>query len=566
MAGLLNHRYRILRSLAEGGFGKTFLAEDIQMPSRRRCVIKQLKSASSEPGIAQIVRDRFAREAAVLESVSKGNPQIPDLYAYFSEGNQFYLIQEWVEGTPLHQTIPPTWSEESVVKFLTDVLPALDLVHQQNIVHRDIKPENIILRQRDRLPCLIDFGAVKEMISTVVSAGTRESSIVIGTPGFMPPEQAAGRPTFASDLYSLSMTAIYLLTGRSPHEISTDSYTGQVLWQQYANGMSDRTAAILTRAISLNPQDRYPTAADMLSALSQASEYKAQIAETVVSAQPSLLSARVLDADPKQKTRISWRYAGIGSGVLAVVALIWGGSQIQRLTVERSQSPTENSSTVTIERNQKQQPLAEGDSIAELTASIESIEKTITEGSDAFDKGALAINYLDRAEKLYAEGRESRALTDINSAVMYDSTLADAFVLRGDIYANQSRPDFEGAIAAYTEALNTPELLDPIAARIFGKRCQTYVKLENWALAEENCTRSLNLNGTNAGIYAVRGDIYAAQNELEQANEQYSIAIEINEESGVDDRSVYYRRSQVREKMGDAEGALSDLQYIRTPQ
>ncbi|MEO1622980.1 MAG: protein kinase, partial [Cyanobacteria bacterium J06632_3] len=118
-ANLLNHRYRILKALAEGGFGKTFLVEDTQMPSRRQCVIKQLKPMNEQPEVFRIVKDRFSREAAVLEAVGKGNSQIPDLYAYFEEEGQFYLVQEWIEGEPLVNLVQEDWSEERVRSLLT---------------------------------------------------------------------------------------------------------------------------------------------------------------------------------------------------------------------------------------------------------------------------------------------------------------------------------------------------------------------------------------------------------------------------------------------------------------
>lgn len=553
VADLINHRYRVLASLAEGGFGKTFLAEDTQMPSRQRCVIKRLKSASSQPKMAEIVRDRFAREAAVLESVSKGNPQIPDLYAYFSEGDQFYLVQEYIEGTPLHKTIPPVWTEERVNQFLIDALPALARVHQQNVIHRDIKPENIILRAHDQMPCLIDFGAVKEMMNTVVSAEAHENSIVIGTPGFMPPEQAAGRPTFSSDLYSLAMTAIYLLTGRSPHEIPTDSHTGQVLWQQYANGVSDRTATLLTRAISLNPQTRYATATDMLKALAKApKDSREPVVKTVASERPELPSTKTV-----ARVQPTWKYVGVGVGAVVVGVLAIASIQQQSSELP-SDTATESATT---------EPTNEGDSAEDLSALINSTEDALTANpTNASAKTTLALYYANRAEKLYAEGREALALADIESAIENDPNQTDALILKGDIRVNQSRPDFVEAIAAYTEALNSPEILDSQAAKVFGKRCKAYESQQNWTLAEADCTQSLSLDSDNADIYALRGDIYAAQNNFEKAAEQYDIAIETNQTNGVDDRNIYYRRFKAREKIGDIEGALSDSQYIKTPQ
>ena len=145
--------------------------------------------------------------------------KFPKLYAYFSEQDQFYLVEEWVEGQTLTQTLQKLGplDEPAVQKLLIHLLPVLDYIHKQQIVHRDIKPDNIVVRQRDEKPVLIDFGAVKETMGTVInSQGQSSRSIVIGTPGFMASEQSAGRPIYASDLYSLGLTAIYLLTGKTP--------------------------------------------------------------------------------------------------------------------------------------------------------------------------------------------------------------------------------------------------------------------------------------------------------------------------------------------------------------
>jgi serine/threonine protein kinase len=268
----LNNRYRVIQTLGSGGFGTTYLAEDTQMPSCRKCVIKQLKPIANNPEVYQLVQERFQREAAILEELGDVNDQIPRLYAYFAEAGEFYLIQEWIEGMTLNSRVRSSGAQpETVVQeILTSLLLVLDYVHSKHIIHRDIKPDNIILQLRDSKPVLIDFGAVRQTMGTMATFQSGSgSSIVIGTPGFMASEQAAGRPIYSSDLYSLGLTMIYLLTTKSPKELELDSQTGEILWRSDAKHVSPAFAEILERAVQYHPRDRYPTAQDMLAALQQ---------------------------------------------------------------------------------------------------------------------------------------------------------------------------------------------------------------------------------------------------------------------------------------------------------
>jgi len=270
MSSRLSNRYQVLSMLGDGGFGKTFLVEDTQMPSRRKCVLKQLKLTNDNPQIHQMVQERFQREAAILERLGENHDQIPQLYAYFSEEDQFYLVEEWIEGDTLTQRVDQqgTLSEAAVRSVLMNLLPAIAYIHQKQIVHRDIKPDNIILRKSDFSPVLIDFGAVKEtMVTAINSQGNSTHSIVVGTPGYMPFEQLAGRPVFASDLYSLGLTAIYLLTGKQPQQFDSDPLDGNILWQSYAHNVSPEFAAFLNRSIHMNVSQRFATAQEMLATL-----------------------------------------------------------------------------------------------------------------------------------------------------------------------------------------------------------------------------------------------------------------------------------------------------------
>jgi serine/threonine protein kinase len=267
---LLNDRYRTIRVLGAGSFGETFLAEDIQMPSRRHCVIKKLKPIKDNPEVFLLVQERFRREAAILEELGGSSGQIPDLYAYFQTSDQFYLVQELIEGETIKRRLQQVGrlSEETVREILVNLLPVLDFVHSNGIIHRDLKPDNIMLRNSDSKPVLIDFGSVRELMGTDLNPdGSSTSSIVVGTRGYMPNEQAAGRPVYSSDLYSLGMTAIYLLTGKQPLSLASDDHTGELVWHQAAPEISSSMKTVIDRAIKSHPSDRYPTAKEMLADL-----------------------------------------------------------------------------------------------------------------------------------------------------------------------------------------------------------------------------------------------------------------------------------------------------------
>ena len=267
---LINRRYKVIRTLGEGGFGHAYLTQDTQMPSGRRCVVKQLKPIAAGTEIYQVVQQRFEREAAMLEKLGENHAQIPRLYAYFSEDQQFYLVQEWIEGKTLDEIVEQgVLSEAQVISIVSSLLNVLDFIHAQGVIHRDIKPDNVILRSHSQQPVLIDFGAMRETMGTVFNSHHHPtSSIVIGTPGYMASEQAAGRPIPSSDLYSLGLTAIYMLTGRIPQNLPSDPRSGELIWRDLAAHLSPQLVAVIDQAVQSHPRDRYSSAQEMLFALS----------------------------------------------------------------------------------------------------------------------------------------------------------------------------------------------------------------------------------------------------------------------------------------------------------
>ena len=267
---ILRSRYKIIKLLGKGGFGETYLAEDLDIPTnpKPKRVVKLLSPQNRNPQVLQLAKDLFDREAEVLYRLGQLSDQIPKLFAHFEEKGEFYLVQEFVDGHNLSTELTPgkQVSEAEVVKLLKDILEVLAVVHQHKIIHRDIKPQNIMRRRQDRKLVLIDFGAVKEIQGMTISQGQITSEVCIGTPGYMPNEQAKGKPNLCSDVYAVGMLGIQALTGRLPHQLPEDSTTGEVIWRQWAN-VSDRLAGVLTNMVRSNHGQRYQTAQEALQVL-----------------------------------------------------------------------------------------------------------------------------------------------------------------------------------------------------------------------------------------------------------------------------------------------------------
>ncbi|MBD2529753.1 pentapeptide repeat-containing protein [Nostoc flagelliforme FACHB-838] len=267
---LLRDRYQVIKPLGQGGFGATFLANDQGLPGEPSCVIKQLRPSGSAPHVLQMARELFEREAKTLGKIGN-HPQVPRLLDYFEDQEQFYLVQEYISGDTLQEEVKLNGilSETGVKQFLSEILPLLQYIHEQKVIHRDIKPANLIRRTQDARMVLIDFGAVKNQISqgtTSPSGQTALTAYAIGTPGFAPPEQMAMRPVYASDIYALGVTCIYLLTSKTPKDLDYNPNTGEMMWEQLVQ-VSDHLSNVLRKMLEVSVRNRYQSAAEVLRAL-----------------------------------------------------------------------------------------------------------------------------------------------------------------------------------------------------------------------------------------------------------------------------------------------------------
>lgn len=279
---LLGGRYRIIRELGRGGFGYTYLAEDINR-FNELCVLKEFFPQVTGDAALHKAKQLFEREAGVLYQLN--HPQIPRfrelLRVQSGHDGSLFLVQDYVEG-PTYEELLATrlqsgqrFSEPEVTQLLKQILPVLEYLHGVGVIHRDISPDNLILRNADGLPVLIDFGGVKQLVTVVEQqVGAETVTTRLGKVGYAPEEQlASGKVTPSADLYALAVTALVLLTGEQP-QVLYDSYNKQWQWQGYTT-LSPRFSQVLGRMLAPRLGDRYASASAVIHALSTPSTYAA---------------------------------------------------------------------------------------------------------------------------------------------------------------------------------------------------------------------------------------------------------------------------------------------------
>lgn len=267
---LLQNRYRIVKILGQGGFGRTYLAQD-QRRFDEFCAIKELIPIAGDAENWQKAQELFAREAATLYQIH--HPQIPQFREQFEQEQRLFLVQDYVAGKNYRALLEELqangngkFTHQEVLHLLISLLPVLEYIHSQRIIHRDISPENIILRDRDKLPVLIDFGVVKEIATQIQSPHEIAQVTTVGKVGYSPSEQIqAGTAYPSSDLYALAVTAIVLLTGKEPKELFDET---QASWNWEIRVTADpQFAQILNRMLSYRPSERYGSAAEVARSL-----------------------------------------------------------------------------------------------------------------------------------------------------------------------------------------------------------------------------------------------------------------------------------------------------------
>ena len=267
---VLNNRYRIVKQIGRGGFGRAYLAEDVHR-YRELCVLKEFAPQVESDRELSKAEDLFEREAGILYKLK--HPEIPKFEAMLQtrvDGKRsLFLVQEYIEGESYWEILKRQGklSETEVREMIWELLPVLEYIHNADLIHRDISPDNLIRRDSDGKTVLIDFGCVK-IAANAVSKSTGQSITLIGKKGYSPDEQLRRGQAFpCSDLYSLAATAIVLLTGKQPDELY-DSHQGEWDWESQVK-VSSNLKKVLNKMLAYQPRDRYVSAAKVRQVLTK---------------------------------------------------------------------------------------------------------------------------------------------------------------------------------------------------------------------------------------------------------------------------------------------------------
>lgn len=512
---LLSNRYRVKEVLAKGGFGKTYLAEDTHRPGNPICVVKQLQLKSPKPELLEMARNFFNIEAETLEELGR-HDQIPQLLAYFEQGGEFFLVQEYIKGPTLKQEINKgVFNERKVIEFLRDILQILDFIHQRQVIHRDIKPGNLIRREKDQKLILIDFGAVKQKIQ-----GDAGGGVAVGTNGYVPPEQWKSNPQFNSDIFALGMVAIQCLTGIHPTKLLKEEDTDIPIWKNKVK-ISQKLSSILDRMTDPDFKQRYQSAAEVLLEL-----------DYYFSSANKPLWQTWLHYLRQPRIAMAVGLGGLGLGISLVAGTYWKFSydayQAQEdfyegiLLAEREQwHAAQESYTEALQKNRLYDPARVALQYSESqlkgirTKIAQQRQEIVNRAKDPALRKSLGIH-------LYQTGELGAAISELNTASVFNSQDPEVYYYLGQVHTQLE--EWETAKKYFQQALR----LQPtyVLARI--DLGLTYQQQKNSSAASESLRIATELSINHPSAHYYLGYVFAEQKQWDQAIDSYLEALVLN--------------------------------------
>ncbi|QIR35571.1 tetratricopeptide repeat protein [Tolypothrix sp. PCC 7910] len=514
-------RYQIISHLGGGGFGETFVACDTQLPGSPQCVVKKLKPQANDPVTLETARRLFDTEAQVLYKLGT-HDYIPQLLAYFEENAEFYLVQEFIEGHNLSQELTPgkILTQTEVISLLMEILEILKFVHQQNVIHRDVNPYNLLRRKSDRKLVLIDFGAVKQISSQVITPqGHTKSTVAIGTPGYLPGEQAQGNPKFSSDIYAVGIVALQALTGLPPEQLEKDADTNEIIWQNHTK-VSPEFAQVLNKMVCYDFRQRYNSATEALQALQDLTQPAAKTVALI----PALPFKNLPNPQLKKEILHKILAATFILGVCGAVGIfIIDGIHTNNATELYKQGNT----LYDLQRYQ--------DALAVYDKAVD-IRPGYPQGW--YGKGKTLAELKQYKEALAAYDKAIQILPDY----------VEAWSARGLALANLQR--YQEAIASFDKALQ----LEGNSPNIWNAKGEALSSLKQYDNAIKAYDRAIELQKSYEIAWENKGLALHNLKRYDDAITAYDKALELKP----DDASFHYNRGNALVNIGRYEDALKD--------
>ena len=540
---------------------------DVQYPDFPKCIVKNLELPGKNPTTLKFISKFLKRKVGVLEKLGE-HAQIPKILAYFEQGRNFYIVQEYIPGHSLATELIPgkPWPEANVVELLQEILEILVFAQAHGVIHCRIKPANIIRRQTDGKLVLIDFGIAKEVNSQIMKVGGQLGpTCPIDTSVYLPLEQLNGQSHFSSDLYALGILAIQALTGLAPADLPTakqisKSKSESIAWQGKVK-VNPRLVKVINKTICPDPDGRYQRASNLLADLQRilvTPESKSAL---------STFQSEDKKSDPKPLFRPSvprpFLLAGlVGLGILTVLIglyrfklpqNLWAYYLLNQADTQKQQGKEAEaianySRVIQLNPNHDAAYAGRGD----LYLRQGNSEQALTDLTEAIRlKSDNPSTYYQRANIRFDLGDLQGAIVDYTKSIQLAPNLAKAYINRGSARADWG--DDQGAVEDYTTAIKLdPEQSELAAAYL--NRCLSYSNLANHSAALKDCTQAINLRPIHSLAYQNRGLVRRRLGDPQGAIQDFNIAINIDPNSP----DPYYSRGLARHELGDFEGAIED--------
>ncbi|ABW30871.1 tetratricopeptide repeat protein [Acaryochloris marina] len=546
LSALLRNRYKVIKLLGKGGFGRTFLAHDTDNLNER-CVVKQLTFQSTNAWMKQKAIQLFEGEAQQLQQLGT-HPQIPALLGYFEDEGCLYLIQQYIEGKNLKQLLEHQgpFSGEQIEQILLNLLPVLQYIHERGVIHRDIKPDNIMHIPGTGKYVLIDFGVAKP----IPDPAKELSGTVLGSPGFAPFEQMRlGIATPSGDLFGLGASCFYLLSQTSPSTLATElGYSWLESWYSYVSQpLSPLLRQVLSQLLQKEASNRYQSAEAALKVLSR----------TV----PTPGASATATTLPKAST------LPLPGQVQSSLEASLPPTKVVESSVDRRSkpfifylAPQSNTTSLQKDSSPRMSRKVVGSALFTLTL-LGGIGYVVAQGlQSAVSPKAITVaevnrqvqGHLQQGDQKFAQGDYQRALREYAAAIQKDPENAEAHFNSG--ITKRRLNDLKGAIAHYTTAIR----LKPTSVDAYNNRGLVRSELGDKLAAIADFTEAIRLNPQHVQAYNNRGTIYSEVGKKQAAIADYSQAVQIDAQY----YEAYFNRGIVQSDLGNTKAAISDYSQV----